>query len=216
MKVAVIVHNGEFRVHKNGCGDVAKEAKRYHDTPWIFDAADQHEVNLTCWGDVASDTTESGSQEWAKLCDEYASAETTYLPCAKELPEAADHATEEKTMTRVILLTPGQRPKWLPLPPSFEPHEREKAVRNALELEEGEFFESMGSSNGWIAYGGELAKEQGDAVNTAYLPLFQSIGGSPFDLVAGPVLLVGVGTSSEEETPREELREVFGDLWPTE
>jgi hypothetical protein len=89
VKVAVIVHQGVMRVHADGCADVAKEAKRFHDTPWVFDAVDRHDVNLLCWGDVAGDTTQSGTPEWEKLCDEYGSAETKFLPCISALPAVA-------------------------------------------------------------------------------------------------------------------------------
>lgn len=209
MKVAVIIHNGVFRVHADGCADVLKEATRYHDTPWVFDAKDRHSVNLACWGDVATDTTESGTQAWEKLCDEYASSETKFLPCIKALPETADDEPQVLSGTRVILLKPGEKPQWLQLPPSFELHARGQVIRKAV----GGNFECVGGGDGWLALGAEEAKQRGDAVNTAYLPLFRRIGGHPNDLVAGPVLLCGL-RDGDEVTPDERLRPVFGDLWP--
>jgi hypothetical protein len=210
MKVSVIIdRDQQFRIHADGCADVAKEAKRFHDTPWVFEAEDRHAVNLACWGDIASDSTKSGTPEWEKACDEYATSETTFLPCVKKLPEIK----EKTTMARVILIKPGEQPQWLELPPAFELHERIRVIQDALG---GGDFESMGTGDGWVALGAEEAKRRGDAVNEAYLPLFRRIGGHPADLVAGPVILCGVNGAGETVTPREELRAVFGDLWPAE
>lgn len=91
MKIAVLVNgSGEFRIHHFACKDVNKEARHFHDTPWVLEAKDRHAVNLACWGDIASDTTKSRTSEWEKLCDEYASGSTTYLPCCAELPERSE------------------------------------------------------------------------------------------------------------------------------
>jgi hypothetical protein len=208
MKVAVLIdRDQQFRIHAEGCADVAKEAKRFHDTPWVFEAEDRHAVNLACWGDIASDSTESGTPQWEKACDEYATSETTFLPCVKNLPEIK----EKTAMTRVILVKPGEKPVWVQLPPAFELGERTRVILGCLD---DESFESAGSGNGWVAYVGSNAKFHGKPVNTGYLPLFRSIGGQPSDLVAGPVLLCGVSNHGDETAPPEELRAVFGDLWP--
>jgi hypothetical protein len=115
-------------------------------------------------------------------------------------------------MTRVILVKPGDPPCWVALPPSFEAHERGEAIRKYLEDPDG--FECYNIRSGWVAYGGKTSKQRLQPVNEAYLELHRRFGGIPDDMVAGPVLLCGTDRWGDEVTPRDELRAVFGDLWP--
>lgn len=85
MKLAIFYIGGEYRVHDAGCADVKRDAKK--DTPWYVDVETAHEANLDMWSDIASDSTEPGTPEHDALCDSYATAETTYLPCVTGLPE---------------------------------------------------------------------------------------------------------------------------------
>jgi hypothetical protein len=84
MQLAILYDNGEFRIHAATCRDVSREAKRFFDTPWLIEAVDKHTVNVSCWADIAGDTTEPGTKEWHALCDDYASSESTYLPCCAD------------------------------------------------------------------------------------------------------------------------------------
>jgi hypothetical protein len=79
--------HGNSRIHAADCRDVAREAKRYRDDPWTFNAPTRHEVNLSVWGDVSADVMESGSPEWHAMCDESADYASVFLPCTGDLPQ---------------------------------------------------------------------------------------------------------------------------------
>lgn len=86
MRISVINdQHGNSRIHSAECRDVEREAKRFHDSPWTFDADTRHDVNLAVWGDVATDETEEGTPEWHSLCDESAAYASVFLPCCASL-----------------------------------------------------------------------------------------------------------------------------------
>jgi len=86
MRIAVINdQRGTSRIHAAECRDVAREAKRFHDDPWMIDADNRHDVNMAVWGDVASDNNESGTPEWHEECDASADYASLFLPCCDSL-----------------------------------------------------------------------------------------------------------------------------------
>lgn len=86
MRIAVINdQHGNSRIHAADCRDVAREAKRFRDDPWIIDVTTRHDANMAVWGDVATDETESGSEEWHALCDRSAAYASVFLPCCDSL-----------------------------------------------------------------------------------------------------------------------------------
>lgn len=80
-RVIVILVKGAFRIHADGCKDIARDTARSNNY-WSVEAADQHEVNLDCWGSVSTDHYELGTPEWHKACDENAAISSSFLPCA--------------------------------------------------------------------------------------------------------------------------------------
>lgn len=85
-RVAVVLVNGDFRIHGEGCQDISRDARRSDAGEWYIEADSRHEVNTDCWGDVSSDNYEEGTPEWHAECDKNASVASHFLPCVpKEL-----------------------------------------------------------------------------------------------------------------------------------
>lgn len=93
-RLAVILVDGDFRIHHESCRDVARDATKSDGGAWHMEVASRHEVNTECWGDVASDNYEEGSLEWHAECDRDAAIASHFLPCVPALPETVE-ATEE-------------------------------------------------------------------------------------------------------------------------
>lgn len=86
-RVAAILINGVFRIHGEGCRDIARDAQQSDGGAWYIEAATRHEVNTECWGDVSSDNYEEGTPAWHAECDKSASIASHFLPCvSKEMP----------------------------------------------------------------------------------------------------------------------------------
>lgn len=85
-RVAAVLVNGDFRIHGDGCRDIARDAAQSEAGAWYIEAATEHEVNIDCWGDVSSDNYRQGTPEWHAECDTNASVASHFLPCVpKEL-----------------------------------------------------------------------------------------------------------------------------------
>lgn len=81
IRLAAILVNGDFRIHRADCADVPRDARRSDAGAWYIEVASRHEANIECWGDVASDNHTEGSREWHNECDLNASLASHYLPC---------------------------------------------------------------------------------------------------------------------------------------
>lgn len=83
MKVVILYGGGTFRVHDADCQDVRRDAVRLRDDPWVIEVEDEKEANHAMWSDIASDRERPGTPEHDALVEEYADAETDYLPCVR-------------------------------------------------------------------------------------------------------------------------------------
>lgn len=85
-RVAVVLVNGDFRIHGDGCRDIARDARQSDAGEWYVEASTRHEVNIDCWGDVSSDNYPESTPEWHDECDKNARLASHFLPCVpKEL-----------------------------------------------------------------------------------------------------------------------------------
>lgn len=80
-KLAVILVNGDYRIHGDGCKDIPRDAARSDAGAWYIEVATLHEANIDCWGDVSSDNYEEGTKEWHDECDSNATLASRFLPC---------------------------------------------------------------------------------------------------------------------------------------
>lgn len=85
-RLAVILVNGDFRIHRDGCRDVARDASQSDAGAWHIEVASLHEANTECWGDVSSDNYKEGSEEWHNECDLNAATASRFLPCVPDMP----------------------------------------------------------------------------------------------------------------------------------
>lgn len=83
-RVAAILVNGDFRIHGENCMDIRKDEAQSDGGRWYIEATTHHEVNIDCWGDVASDNYEEGTPEWHAECDKNAAMASRFLPCVPE------------------------------------------------------------------------------------------------------------------------------------
>lgn len=90
-KLAVILVNGDFRIHGAGCRDIERDAAKSDGGAWYMEVSSRHEANTECWGEVAADNLEEGTQEWHDECDMNASVASRFLSCVpRSLPEKAE------------------------------------------------------------------------------------------------------------------------------
>lgn len=89
-RLAVILVDGDFRIHGDGCRDIARDAAKSDAGAWYMEVSSLHEVNTECWGDIASDNYETGSREWHDECDRDADMASHFLPCVPSLPSTAE------------------------------------------------------------------------------------------------------------------------------
>ena len=90
-RLAVILVNGDYRIHGDGCRDIPRDAAKSDAGAWYIEVSSEHEANIECWGDVATDNYEEGTPEWHAECDRDASMASTFLPCVpSEMPDRTE------------------------------------------------------------------------------------------------------------------------------
>jgi hypothetical protein len=86
-KLAVILVDGDYRIHGAGCRDIPRDERQSDAGAWYIEVSTIHEANIDCWGDVATDNYDEGTPEWHAECDRDASAASRFLPCVPPMPE---------------------------------------------------------------------------------------------------------------------------------
>jgi hypothetical protein len=86
-KLGVVLVNGDFRIHGDGCRDIPRDAAQSDGGAWYIEVATFHEANIKCWGDVSTDNYREGTPEWHNECDRNASVASRYLPCVPSMPQ---------------------------------------------------------------------------------------------------------------------------------
>lgn len=89
-RLAVILVNGDFRIHGAHCSDILRDSAKSDGGVWFMEVASRHEANTECWGDVSGDNHAEGSREWHDACDENASIASRFLPCVPPELEGED------------------------------------------------------------------------------------------------------------------------------
>jgi hypothetical protein len=85
-RLAVILVNGDFRIHGENCTDITRDERQSDTGAWYIEVASRHEANIECWGDVSSDNYEEGTPQWHEECDTNASIASRFLPCVPKMP----------------------------------------------------------------------------------------------------------------------------------
>ncbi len=80
-RLAVILVNGDFRIHGEDCIDITRDARQSDAGAWYVEAETRHEANIACWGDIATNDHAEGSPEWHAYVDTCADMASRYLPC---------------------------------------------------------------------------------------------------------------------------------------
>lgn len=84
MKLTVLNANGMFHVHKPGCADIPREARKANGSPMNIEHATKEAVIRDLWCDFIQ-TGESDLDAYE--------AETHFAPCVKGLPDQMDDST---------------------------------------------------------------------------------------------------------------------------
>jgi hypothetical protein len=84
MKVQAFLVSGQFRVHRAGCRDTAREARRSDSSGAPEDYASKAEVIRALWADIIAEDPDTYGTPGGMASLE---AETDFLSCTRGLPD---------------------------------------------------------------------------------------------------------------------------------